>query len=98
MFIDPEAQDLVGTIVASSDASEHLSNRQRICRGEICLHWILVVCPRNNMLTRGLEPPRVTPYGPEPYASANSATRARNGKGIVVSRAPVCKRDFEQTL
>src|SRR6266571_616488 len=28
------------------------------------------------LLTRGLEPPRVAPYGPEPYASANSATRA----------------------
>ena len=26
------------------------------------------------MLTRGLEPPRVAPYGPEPYASASSAT------------------------
>src|SRR4029453_17381904 len=26
---------------------------------------------------RGLEPPRVAPYGPEPYASANSATRAK---------------------
>ncbi len=26
------------------------------------------------VLTRGLEPPRVAPYGPEPYASANSAT------------------------
>ena len=26
------------------------------------------------LLTRGLEPPRVAPYGPEPYASANSAT------------------------
>src|SRR5207248_6486681 len=29
------------------------------------------------MLTRGLEPPRVAPYGPEPYASASSATRAK---------------------
>ncbi|MEY2439410.1 MAG: hypothetical protein QOI34_795 [Verrucomicrobiota bacterium] len=27
-----------------------------------------------SLLTRGLEPPRVSPYGPEPYASANSAT------------------------
>src|SRR6266480_863815 len=26
----------------------------------------------------GLEPPRVAPYGPEPYASANSATRANS--------------------
>jgi len=26
------------------------------------------------LLTRGLEPPRVAPYGPEPYASASSAT------------------------
>jgi len=26
------------------------------------------------VLTRGLEPPRVAPYGPEPYASASSAT------------------------
>ena len=31
------------------------------------------------MLTRGLEPPRVAPYGPEPYASASSATRAKAG-------------------
>ena len=29
---------------------------------------------RSKLLTRGLEPPRVAPYGPEPYASANSAT------------------------
>ena len=29
------------------------------------------------LLARGLEPPRVSPYGPEPYASANSATRAK---------------------
>ena len=28
------------------------------------------------VLARGLEPPRVAPYGPEPYASASSATRA----------------------
>ena len=26
--------------------------------------------PRVNLLTRGVEPPRVSPYGPEPYASA----------------------------
>jgi len=26
------------------------------------------------VLTRGLEPPRVSPYAPEAYASANSAT------------------------
>jgi len=26
------------------------------------------------VLTRGLEPPRVTPYDPESYASASSAT------------------------
>src|SRR5438067_6605668 len=32
---------------------------------------------RSTLLTRGLEPPRVAPYGPEPYASANSATRAK---------------------
>src|SRR3954468_501196 len=25
---------------------------------------------RKNLLTRGVEPPRVSPYGPEPYASA----------------------------
>src|SRR5207248_10342911 len=31
---------------------------------------------RGLLLARGLEPPRVSPYGPEPYASANSATRA----------------------
>src|SRR6266511_4076574 len=31
---------------------------------------------RGLVLARGLEPPRVSPYGPEPYASANSATRA----------------------
>ena len=30
------------------------------------------------LLARGLEPPRVAPYGPEPYASANSATRAND--------------------
>ena len=29
------------------------------------------------LLARGLEPPRVSPYGPEPYASASSATRAK---------------------
>ncbi len=28
------------------------------------------------VLEGGLEPPRITPYGPQPYASANSATRA----------------------
>ena len=32
---------------------------------------------RGLLLARGLEPPRVSPYGPEPYASANSATRAQ---------------------
>ena len=37
------------------------------------------------MLTRGLEPPRVTPYGPEPYASANSATRAKGGGKLLVA-------------
>src|SRR6266480_4132375 len=30
------------------------------------------------LLARGLEPPRVAPYGPEPYASADSATRAKD--------------------
>ena len=29
------------------------------------------------VLEGGLEPPWFTPYGPQPYASANSATRAR---------------------
>ena len=32
---------------------------------------------KNGVLARGLEPPRVAPYGPEPYASADSATRAK---------------------
>src|SRR2546423_12732845 len=30
------------------------------------------------VLARGLQTPRVFPYGPEPYASADSAPRARN--------------------
>ncbi len=34
----------------------------------------MTVDPEAEDLTRGLEPPRVAPYGPEPYASANSAT------------------------
>src|SRR5207302_4250501 len=41
---------------------------------------------QSTLLTRGLEPPRVAPYGPEPYASANSATRAKGrGKLLVAS-------------
>src|SRR5204862_3020107 len=43
------------------------------------------------LLARGLEPPRVSPYGPEPYASANSATRAK-GSGRYNAHARVsCK-------
>src|SRR5205814_8938414 len=42
----------------------------------------------NAVLTRGLEPPRVSPYGPEPYASANSATRANSS----VSKMPTTVR------
>src|SRR5439155_3114421 len=42
------------------------------------------------LLARGLEPPRVSPYGPEPYASANSATRAKAGHTMRVRRM-TCK-------
>src|SRR5437879_10733973 len=42
------------------------------------------------VLARGLEPPRVSPYGPEPYASANSATRAKAGRTMRVQRM-TCK-------
>ena len=33
----------------------------------------------------GVEPPRVAPYGPEPYASANSAISARKYYGTNAS-------------
>src|SRR5205814_7765550 len=50
----------------------------------MCVNLRLTLQPTSvwsssKLLTRGLEPPRVAPYGPEPYASANSATRASEG-------------------
>ena len=38
------------------------------------------------VLGGGLEPPRITPYGPQPYASANSATRAYSAIGTTPTR------------
>ena len=43
------------------------------------------------MLARGLEPPRVSPYGPEPHASADSATRAKAVRAYMCGHQATCK-------
>ena len=48
------------------------------------------------VLARGLEPPQVSLYDPESYASANSATRAKLGARIQAARAAGGKGRFQE--
>ena len=59
--VEATGEKMVGEVVARGDATENAADLSGV------LH-------REKMLTRGLEPPRVTPCASETHASASSAT------------------------
>ncbi len=68
--IQPAAQKMVRDIVARRNRRKRGFYKPGILLLQRGIHWDTPTC----VLTRGLEPPRVTPYDPESYASASSAT------------------------
>src|SRR6266481_7393807 len=81
--IESQTQQGVCQVIPIGNLRKEMLNRCRLLLSKGGFH-------RLNLLTRGLEPPRVSPYGPEPYASANSATRAKAGRTMRVQRM-TCK-------
>ena len=71
--IHPATEQVIRQIVSTGNRSEGASHELRIFLGKLRIHFFSISGQRM-VLTRGLEPPRVTPYDPESYASASSAT------------------------